>query len=236
MRQDDGCILFNENVMAKKITALKVQQKNAQRINVFLDGEFAFGLSRIVAAWLQVGQELSDEKISQLKAEDAIESAYQRTLHYISIRPRSEKEIIQYLNKIGLNDEIQDKIIERLKAHDWINDRRFAAQWTENRSLFHPTSKRALRTELFLKGIDQETINEITEKYDEDESAYNAAHKLLPHLHDQPAFQFQKKLYSFLARRGFTYDVIQSTIQRLWTEIQTEQQNYTENEVSKEWK
>ena len=236
MRQDHGCILLIECAMAKTITALKVQQKNTQRINVYLDGEFAFGLSRIVAAWLQVGQELSDEKISQLKAEDTVESAYQRTLHYIAIRPRSEKEIIQYLNKIGLSSEIQDKIFERLKAHDWINDHRFATQWAENRSLFHPTSKRALRTELFLKGIDQETINEITANYDEEESAYKAAQKVLPRLHDQPAYQFQKKLYSFLARRGFSYDIIQSTIQRLWTEIQTEQQNYSENEVSKEWK
>ncbi|MGB9586131.1 MAG: hypothetical protein ACPL7A_01775, partial [Anaerolineales bacterium] len=56
------------------------------------------------------------------------------------------------------------------------------------------------------------------------------------HLHDLPAFQFQNKVYAFLARRGFPYDIIQSTIQRLWTEIQTENQNYPENEVSKEWK
>jgi len=222
--------------MARTITALKVQKKNAQRINVYLDGEFAFGLSRIVAAWLQIGQELSEEKIAQLKAEDAVESTYQRTLHFISIRPRSEKEIIQYLNKIGLDAGIQEKILERLKAHDWINDQRFASQWVENRTLYHPTSKRALRTELFIKGIDQETINEAIANYDEEQNAYLAALKMLHRFRNLPSFQFQRKLYPFLSRRGFSHETIQSVIQRLWDEIQTENQNCAETEETKEWK
>ena len=49
--------------MDQKITALKAQKRNPNRINVYLDGIFAFGLARVVAAWLQVGQTLSDEKI-----------------------------------------------------------------------------------------------------------------------------------------------------------------------------
>ena len=42
-----GCVF-----LMKKITALTVQKKNPNRVNVHLDGEFAFGLARIVAAWL----------------------------------------------------------------------------------------------------------------------------------------------------------------------------------------
>ena len=53
--------------MNHRITAIQAQKRNPQRVSVFLDGEFAFGLSRIVAAWLAVGQEISDEKIALLK-------------------------------------------------------------------------------------------------------------------------------------------------------------------------
>ena len=60
-------------MMGRKVTALKKQKRNAQRINVYLDGEFAFGLSRYAAAWLQVGQELSPEKIQELQEVDAQE-------------------------------------------------------------------------------------------------------------------------------------------------------------------
>ena len=53
--------------MTRKITALKVQKRNKNRVNVYLDNEFAFGLSRIVAGWLKTGQELSEEKILEIK-------------------------------------------------------------------------------------------------------------------------------------------------------------------------
>ena len=69
--------------MSKTITAIKVQKKNQDRVNIYLDGEFAFGLARIVAAWLRVGQELEDSKIDQLQAEDEHEKAYQRALNLL---------------------------------------------------------------------------------------------------------------------------------------------------------
>jgi regulatory protein len=76
-----------------QITAIEPQQKNPQRVNVYLDGEFAFGLASIVAVWLKPGQELSEEKAAQLKADDEREVAYQKALHFISYRPRSSAEV-----------------------------------------------------------------------------------------------------------------------------------------------
>ena len=76
--------------MGKQITDLKAQKRNHQRVNVYLDGEYAFGLSRIVAAWLHVGQELSPEKIKELKLEDELE--YFNELDFI--RKKQNCEII----------------------------------------------------------------------------------------------------------------------------------------------
>ena len=66
--------------MTKKVTALKLQKRNKNRVNVYLDGEFAFGLARIVAAWLSTGQELTEEKIAELQAQDNVEVALQTWL------------------------------------------------------------------------------------------------------------------------------------------------------------
>ena len=84
-----------------RITALKVQKKNPNRVSIYLDDEFAFGVSRIVAAWLQVGQILSDEKIASLQQAENQEAALQRALLLLSYRPHSEAEIRKKLSGAG---------------------------------------------------------------------------------------------------------------------------------------
>jgi regulatory protein len=217
--------------MPRTITAIKAQKKNPERLNIYLDEEFAFGLSRIVAAWLQVGQTLTDEKIQHLLAEDQVEAAYQRTLRFLSIRPRTEKELERYYQKLGLDVSIQHKISDRLRSHGWINDQSFADQWVENRHIFHPLSKKALQYELSKKGVQPELIAKAVQTCDEDELAYRAACKLLPRLKENSWQEFRRKMYPYLARRGFPYDVIISVIQRLWEELQSERNISMENEV-----
>ena len=85
--------------MKRKITGLKVQKRNSNRVNVYLDGEFAFGLSRITAAWLEIGVELDQDQIQKLQSEDDAEVAYQKALNFLSYRPRSERELIENLSK-----------------------------------------------------------------------------------------------------------------------------------------
>jgi len=103
--------------MEHKITALTAQKRNHQRVNVFLDGEFAFGLSRIVAAWLHVGQMISDEKIEQLKAEDEREVAYQQGLKYLAYRPRSLAETRLHLQSQDLSPASIEDALERLQKN-----------------------------------------------------------------------------------------------------------------------
>ena len=115
--------------MEYTITALSVQKKNPNRVNVYLNGEFAFGLSRIVAAWLYVGQNLSEEKIISLKVNDAEEVAYQRTLNYIGYRTRSMSEVEQYLRKLDCPDEIIENVCARLERSGLVSNETFAQTW-----------------------------------------------------------------------------------------------------------
>lgn len=205
--------------MAKKITGLKVQQKNHQRVNIYLDDEFSFGLSRILAAWLYVGQELSDEKIAQLQDEDASEMAYQRSLHFISYRPRSTTEVRKYLVEHQIPEEKIDAVLDRLKNNGLLDDNQFAETWVENRSEFRPRSRRALAYELRMHGLDDQIIQETLENVDEEAMAYQAALKKSRNLENLEWQEFRKKLSGYLARRGFGYDIIQPVVNRIWNEL-----------------
>jgi regulatory protein len=125
-------------MMERVITAIKVQKRNPQRVNIDLDGEFAFGLSRLVAAWLKPGDQLSEEKINSLIEKDALEVAYQRALDLFSHRPRSEKEVRQRLTEKAFQPDQIDQVVEKLKQANLVRDESFARMWVESRNEFHP--------------------------------------------------------------------------------------------------
>ncbi len=202
----------------KKITALKVQKRNPNRVNVYLDGEFAFGLARIVAAWLKVGQTLSEEKIAALLAQDAEEVAYQRALRFLSLRPRSEAEVRRNLEKHQVSAEVIDQVLARLRRSGLVDDTAFARLWVENRVTFRPRGARALRQELRQRGVPDPIIQQALTDLDEDVLAEQAARKYVHKVSDLSWPEFRRKLGGFLARRGFNYDVIAPVVERLWAE------------------
>jgi regulatory protein len=205
--------------MTKKITALKLQKRNKNRLNVYLDGEFAFGLAKIVAAWLRVGQELSEEKIIKLQEEDDTEVALQKAINYLNYRPRSENEVRKNLKKKNIKEEVIDEVIDHLQRGGLINDLNFAKLWVENRSEFRPRGSRALRMELRQKGIHDEIIETAITDIDEDNLAYLAAKKQARKYRQLEWQDFRKKMFGFLARRGFDYGIISTIVPKTWDEI-----------------
>ncbi len=209
---------FNK-YMVRKITALKLQKRNRQRVNVFLDGEFAFGLSRIVAAWLEVGQELNDEKIAQLREDDTLEIAYQQALKYIGYRIRSEAEVQNKLTEYGFSEEVTTEVNQRLHRNGIVDDERFAQAWIENRIEFRPRSHRALSFELRQKGIAKDIIDKtLTNTTTDEELAYLAAARQCHKLIDLEWPEFRRKLSGYLTRRGFSYNIVATVVDRVWAE------------------
>lgn len=202
----------------RKITAIEVQKKNPKRVNIHLDGEFAFGLDRFVAAWLTVGQSLDEEKIARLQAEDSQEKAYRQAMLFLGIRARSEAEVRKNLDKHEIPPAVIERTIERLREERLLNDGEFAQSWVANRSEFRPRSRRALTVELRQKGLAEAAIQSATEAVDEESLAYAAAQKRVRRLEGLEWNEFRKKLGEFLARRGFAYEVIAPTVKKLWSE------------------
>jgi regulatory protein len=202
------------------ITALRAQVRKKNRVNVYLDGEFAFGLVLIEAIRLKIGQTLSEADIARLKGADQAETAYEKTLNFLSYRPRSEAEIRKYLKKKELAEPQADAIVARLRNAGLIDDKAFAELWVENRTTFRPKGKRALKYELRAKGVPAKEIDKALENVDDSQAAQQvaatrAAKLMRSKLTKQ---EFKKKLGDFLARRGFDYETISDAVERAWRE------------------
>jgi regulatory protein len=216
----------------KKITAIEGQKRTPNRVNIHLDGEFAFGLARIVAAWLRVGQELSDEKIEQLIAEDARERAFQQAMLFLSYRARSEAEIRKNLRKHEIPEPVIEQTLERLRGDGLANDNQFAQAWVENRNTFRPRSRRMMAMELKQKGLDDEAIRSAVESVDDEASAYEAAQKRAARFRGLEWIDFRRKLSEFLARRGYSYSVIAPVVTRIWNERNADEHTFEEEDTT----
>jgi regulatory protein len=204
--------------MNRKITAITLQKRNHQRVNIYLDGEFCFGLARSTAGWLQVGQELTEEKIDELKTKDIYEESYQQALNILGYRPRTEAEVRRHLESYQIREEIITETIDRLKNNRLVDDYNFALNWIENRKEFRPRSRKALVFELRKHGIADQIIEQVLDQaaIDEGQLAYQVASKQARNLHSLEWNEFRRKLSGFLARRGFPYDVSDQAIRQVW--------------------
>jgi regulatory protein len=216
--------------MAGTITALKVQKRNPRRVNVYLDGHYAFGLAAIEAARLRRGQVLSDEDIEGLKERDSFEKAHDRALRFLSYRPRSEAEVRRYLQGKAVSPTVEEEVIERLTRAKLLDDLAFARYWVENRESFRPRGLRMLRYELRQKGLSDETIAQALMDLDEEEGAYRAALRRGRKLTHLDQISFRKKLGAHLLRRGFPYEVVNPAVERTWQELKAEGENIDESE------
>ena len=199
------------------ITAIK-PQKRAGRVNVFVDGRFAFSLAAetLVKAALKINQEISPEEIQKLIEEDDFLKVYDRALKFLSFRPRSEKELKDWFFKKNIGEETQKLIFQRLKDLGYINDEEFAKWWIEQRMTFRPTGERLLLLELRQKGIAPELIATLLSSYvakgSELELAKKVAEKKMRPLRNLPVPELKQKLMTRLARRGFAWETIEEAL------------------------
>ncbi|MCS6910612.1 MAG: RecX family transcriptional regulator [Anaerolineales bacterium] len=204
-----------------KVTALKLQSRNKNRVNVELDGKFAFSLTRLEAARLRLGQELTEADIARLQEADQRERVHERALRLLAIRPRSEAEVRENLRRHKVTEALIEAEVSRLHETGLLNDEAFAQLWVENRATFRPRSRRALQAELKRKGISPELTRAALAGADDEASAYRLAAQRAQRLRGLPRPEFRRKLVAYLGRRGFDYEIVQPIVERVWTEMNT---------------
>jgi len=205
----------------KRVTAIGEGKRRKKRVNIFLDGRFAFSLEAEVAVKenLQVGQELSEGDIEALAGAELSQRCSDAALHYLGYRPRSESELRERLKRRGFAGDNVKTVLARLKEQGLVDDLAFAQFWKDNRQSFSPRSQWLTRHELKRKGVAEEVIDQVVADIDDEDSAYQAAMSKARSLSIADYQGFRHRLDEYLKRRGFGYGVINNTLKRVWGEV-----------------
>jgi regulatory protein len=203
----------------KKVTAIRAGRRG-KRVNVFLDGRFAFSLEAELALKenLRVGQELSEDKIEALTGADRFQRCLNAAFHYLGYRPRSEAELRERLKRRGFEASNVEATLARLKEQGLVDDLAFAQFWKDNRESFRPRSRALTALELRQKGVTKAVIDQVVAEVNDEDSAYRAAQSRAHRLPESDYQGFRHRLGGYLKRRGFGYRVITHTVERLWQE------------------
>lgn len=198
------------------ITAIQPQKHNQNRVNIYLDGQFAMGLTIAAAAQLQVGQWLTEEAVADLDRQERFEKTRLTAEEFLSYRPRSIAEVRQNLRKKEVEESVIEQVLANLIERGLLDDVVFARYWIDQRESFKPRSPFALRQELREKGVESEAIEEALAGIDKLESARRAAEGQARRFAELDWENFQQKLNNFLYRRGFDYGTARQVTKELW--------------------
>ena len=199
------------------VTSIK-PQRNKRRVNIYLDNKFGFGLDleNFVKLGLKVEQELTEEEIEKIVRKGEFQKTLDKLLKFATLRPRSEKEIKDWFKRKKVHESIHKELFNRLKRLELLDDAQFALWWVGQRNQFKPRGKRALESELRMKGIKKEVIAAALSEFKIDEV------KIAKALLAKKAYKWQhlpsrdgrQKMAQFLARKGFNWEIIEKVLKK----------------------
>jgi len=199
------------------ITSIK-QQKRKDRVNVYLDDVFGFGidLDNFVLLHLKVDQELTDEEIEKIVRKAEFQKTFDKLLRFAMVRPRSEKEVKDYFRRKEVHISMHEELTEKLKHFELLDDMKFAKWWIDQRQNFRPKSKRILKQELGIKGIKREIIEEILGEtiIDEEKMAKELLDKKMYKWKNLESRIARQKMSQYLAGKGFGWDVVEKVVSK----------------------
>lgn len=194
------------------ITAIQQQKKHQNRYSVYVDNDFAFGISEnlLLQLGLYTGQEVTDAELKDFKQEAEFSKVYERALNYVSIRPRSEYEVTDYMRRKGYDTAVAESVLAKLRELELVDDAAFARSWVQWRQSVSPRSRRKLCAELQQKGISGDLIDEVLEGITEEEQIEALRSVIARKRH---RYDSRQKFMAYLSRQGFSYEAIKKALE-----------------------
>lgn len=206
-----------------KITAISVQKRDKDRVNVSVNGKYRLSLDvfQLADLGIKIGKEYTEQELIALEDESQFGKLYMRALEYCLMRPHSQRELKDYLYRKtrdtrtkegtvrkGVSVVLTERVFDRLQIKGYIDDEKFAAYWIENRNLRKGASKRKLSAELSTKGVDRTIIEQLLSETERDD--ISELKKVIEK--KRPRYEDEQKFMSYLARQGFSYDDIKMAL------------------------
>ena len=202
------------------ITQITEHPRKPGRFQIHLDGtrHATVGLELIARLGLRVGREMGEAELAELDDGARALATYDRALAMLAVRGRPARELRRRLVQKGEEAVHVDAAIARLEANSLLDDRAYAVQSSRSK-LAAGVSRRRVRDDLARRGVDRvladEAVAEVVEQddVDEREAAVEAARKKVTTLGRTEPVARRRRLYAFLARRGFATDDIRAAME-----------------------
>ena len=202
-----------------EITAITPQVKDKTRCNIYVDGRFYCGLTLVATVQnrLKVGQSIDPKRLSEIQLESEKETAFNKALSFITLTPKTEKQIRDHLSGKGFLPDVIEYVVEKMRGYNFLNDKEYASDYAEHAA--KKKGARLIKMELRAKGISDEdaedALGSVTEEQEEQAAAEIAEKYLRGKTADKTTVQ---KAYRYLLGKGFSYDVIKTVLSR-WTNL-----------------
>lgn len=202
------------------ITKIERQQKNKKRYSIYVNEEYAFSVHEdvLISRSISKGNEIDGVELKQILKEEEKKKCERVGLHYLSYRPRTVSEMVRHLKTKEYDEGTIDTLTQEWIQIGYLDDHSFAKQWLEERVRYKKKGRLLLREELKQKGISTKIIHEVMDHIDEAEeykSCLELAQKKIKTLNGLADQKEKYKLYSYLQRRGYTLELIQSVLLEL---------------------
>lgn len=201
------------------VSRITAQKGDPTRVSLYLNGEFAFGLSAELAMkeGLRRGITLSVLDQERMLAEDQALSARAAAVAYVSRRSRTSKELAQWIERKGYPVQVAQDVVARLQSLGYVDDATYACRFAEARASRGYGARRIVQ-ELAQKGISLELAHDALEGVLDDESEFESVRQLARRRSDRlqnvsDLRKRKKKVFDYLIRRGFSPEIVRNAIE-----------------------
>ncbi len=200
------------------ITKIEQQKKNKKRYSLFAGDDFILGISEetLLAFDLHQGKEISDLLLEEINDKEKYVSVREQAWRFLSRRDHSQNELRDKLIQKSLDKEIINEIVQDLSKRDYLNDQRYARQVINDEINLKRSGPLLIKNKLSKKGVQNNIIHKLMEElYSEELQFKNCkelAEKKLVLLNNLDPLQKKKRLTSYLAQKGYTWDLIERVL------------------------
>lgn len=202
------------------ITKMECGKRNKERVNVYIDEEFAFSVDMeiIYKEGLKVKDSVDLERLKNIIDEDNYIKCKNAAIRIIERSYKSEKEIKDKLLKKEFDMKTVYRTLSFLKEYNLIDDEKLVSMYVKDR--LRNQGDKKIKYSLMQKGINEEIIERELEKLNDDdleEMAYSLALKKYSVLSkkENDKYKLYQKLTRYLIGRGYGYDLVSRVVKRI---------------------
>ena len=206
------------------ISRIETQKRNKQRVNVYIDEEYAFSceIETVVKNNLKQGAQVDASKLKHMVQQDNYLKCKRDALKIIERGAKSEKQMIDKLMAKGYDDSVIPRTLDFMKDYGFIDDEKLSKSYVSQKST--SIGKNKIKAFLYNKGISEDIIRRCIDDVDiemEETTAFNLALKKYNVLvkTEKDNNILYKKLGDYLVRKGYSYDICRSVLKNVLREL-----------------